>query len=663
MSRILLIDDELSSRLVTQNRLKDLGYETAVAENGAKGLADARDEVFDLVLIDADLKSGIAGYEVCKRLKQIPQLLHVPVVLFSKNSSNRDDSRRGFEAGCDAFLLKGDIVLMDEVVRGLLRQKHIYDEQLRQIRALDHEARRLNDERGRATAGEGTNGETPTREWAGQRPDGVVLADADGIVRHSDRGARDLFGGSIDGKNLGRLAPATGLEAFVRDVRAEPREGFRFDLPSRGGRAGRSLVASVLPLVFIPGKPESGQRVVLFHDASRRRMAVELLRLNEYVLPRREVGVLLDAARVAFGASTLVGTSAAMVGVRAQVTIAAGSNETVLITGEEGTGKQHVARALHFSGDLAGPFVPVGVAALSAENLEAELFGVAKNARNGVERPGLLQQAQNGTVLIMDVDALSGDLQRKLLRVLKENRVTRVGGTKSEPIEVRMLFSSSVDLGAMSRAGEFSTDLYDLLARFRIHIPPLRERHEDVVPLAQLFLERHGTGHARLEIAGDALWLLENYDWPHNVRDLEACIKRACGQPCSEPLLHPPSDVIEIIHLPQPLRELAQRLPRRELVPVKRVSVGRPVAEGAAASSPRADAPLKSLDEDGVGGVGDGDKPWLINDSDPISLDHYEMKVLLRAIAATGGDKLGAAKLLKVGKSTLYRKLKRYGIK
>jgi DNA-binding NtrC family response regulator len=660
----LLIDDELSTRLVGQNRLKELGYSAAVAENGAKGLADARDESFDLILVDADLRTGVTGFEVCRRLKQSPQTVHVPVVLFSKSSSNREDAKRGFEAGCDYFLLKGDQALLDEVVRKLLRQKQQYDEQVRQIRALDGELRRYGEERGRAA--DVAPAEGGGREWMGQRPDGVLLVDADGVVRYTDRGAREIFGGAVEGKNLGRLAPATGLEAFVRDVRAEAREGFRVDLPPRAGRGTRSLTASVFPLVYVPGKPESGLRVVLLHDASRRKLASELIKLQDYTLPRREVGVLLEAARVAFGASTLVGTSPSMVGIRAQVTIAAGSSETVLITGETGTGKQHVARALHFSGDLAGPFVPVDVAALSAENLELELFGSTKGARGtGIERPGLLQQAQNGTVLLMESEALAPELQKKLVRVLKENRVTRVGGTRAEPIEVRLVFSSSRDLGGMSRVGEFSSDLYEILARLRIHIPPLRERREDVAPLAQIFLERYGSAHARLEISVEALWVLENYDWPGNVRELEACIKRACGQPCGDPLAVPASSVVEVAHLPQALRDLGLRLPRRELVPAQRVAVGRALPgqvpqtatlgeESRTASLPAASSGTAALA---------GRQAWAIDEEDPISLDHYEMKVLLRAIAATGGDKLGAAKLLKVGKSTLYRKLKRYGIK
>ena len=135
MSRILLIDDELSSRLVMHNRLKDLGHEVVVAENGAKGLLEVREAPFDLVLVEYNLASGISGPEVCRRLKQMPQVMTVPVVMLSRQSGSRDDVHKGFEAGCDAFVGKADLPILDDVLRSMLHFKSLHDEGTRQVRA------------------------------------------------------------------------------------------------------------------------------------------------------------------------------------------------------------------------------------------------------------------------------------------------------------------------------------------------------------------------------------------------------------------------------------------------------------------------------------------------------------------------------------------------
>ncbi|HVS19087.1 MAG TPA: sigma 54-interacting transcriptional regulator, partial [Planctomycetota bacterium] len=399
MSRILLIDDELSSRLVMHNRLKDLGHDVTVAENGAKGLLEVREAPFDLVLVEYNLASGVGGPEVCRRLKQMPQATTVPVVMISRQSGSRDDMHKGFEAGCDAFVTKADLPVLDDVLHSMLHFKALHDEASRQIRALEEFNRRLQESAARpAGDGEGqASGEAP-RESATLRPDGVLLVDADGIVRYADRGARDLFGGGLEGKNLGRLAPASGLEAFVRDARSEAREGFRVDLPSRAGRSGRSLSAAVVPLISAPGSKDPELRIVLIFDHTRRRMAAELLRVEDYVLPRRELGVLLEAARAAWGPSTIVGTSLAAAELRGLVSEVARAGQPTLILGESGVGKEHLARAVHFSGERAGPFLPVSCAGLSQANLESELFGHVPDALEGLagERPGLFQQGARG---------------------------------------------------------------------------------------------------------------------------------------------------------------------------------------------------------------------------------------------------------------------------
>jgi DNA-binding NtrC family response regulator len=659
MSRILLIDDELSSRLVMHNRLKDLGHEVTVAENGAKGLLEIREAPFDLALVEYNLASGVSGPEVCRRLKQMPQAMTMPVVLISRHSGSRDDVHRGFEAGCDAFVTKSDLSVLDDVLRSMLHFKALYDEQVSHLRALEEINRRLKESAARAPEGEsGASSPESQREGAVTRPEGILLVDADGIVRYADRGARDLFGGGLEGKNLGRLAPASGLEAFVRDARSEAREGFRVDLPARAGRSGRSLSAAVVPLISAPGSKDPELRIVLIFDHTRRRMTAELLRVEEYVLPRGELGVLLEAARTAFGPSTVVGTSAAAAQLRGLIAEASDGAQPVLILGERGTGKEHFARAVHFSGESGGPFLPVGCAGLSQASLESELFGHVPGGLEGLpgERPGLFQQGAHGTILLKDVEHMGLPLQAKLERALREGKVNRAGSTKDEICEVHVLAASSADLSALVREGTFLPGLLEALSGFVVVLPPLRERREDVPLLAQKFLVRHAAGRPELEVSDSALWALENYDWPGNVRELENCMRRAIGEASER-------DSIEVNDLPPAVVELAARLPQRDLTPSpppQRVALGNEYA-GVRRSNVGffpASAKLPGNEEFSSGSR----SPWEISPDEPPSLELYEMKALLHALDKTAGDKLAAARLLKVGKSTLYRKLKRYGI-
>jgi len=643
----LLIDDEPATRLVTQNRLQDLGFQVVAAENGARGLHEARERGFDLVLLDAGLGAeGVGAFEVCRRLKQTPQTAAVPVVMTSKQSSGVEEMRRGYEAGCDLFLNKSSMGVLDEVVRSLLRFKAQQDDLVRHNRALEEAQRRREEESQQGTDLEQAlqDASDPAlvhRELAAGRPDGVLLVDGDGIVRNYDRGARDLLGANLEGRNLGRLAPNSGLEAFVRDARTDTREGFRFDVPERGGRPRRSLTASVVPLVANPGSREPQMRVVHLLDSGRRRLAAELMRLKEYTIPRREVGVLLEAARTSFSSSTLVGTSPAMVQLRAAVQESARSFKPALIVGAPDGGKQHVARTIHFEGESGGPFLPLNCAALSPEHLETEIFGQVKGASPEAiaDRPGLLQLANHGTLYLENVEALPPELQERLEKVIRTGSARRAGGRRQEKVEVRVLAGSESDLSAAVEAGRFSASLYDLLSSTEVCVPSLRERPGDVLVLAEHLLSRFGAGR-KIELTEEARRQLEAHDWPGNLRELESVIERACRSTDGE--------VIDIEHLPAPLGEAQSSLATHEMVPA-----------GPALSSQVGGTHT-------AGGLHDLDRQhrntWEIASDEPVSLELYEKKALLRALHETGGDKLAAARLLKVGKSTLYRKLKRYGI-
>lgn len=649
MTHVLVVDGESSSRLVLHSRLRESGYEVTAVENGAQAISALRERRFDLILIDTASGAGLGGIELCRRLKQVRPSLETPILLTHKGSS-REDAARAFEAGCDAFVTKSDLPVLEPVLRGFARAKHTFDELRIRNHALEQQVQRLNSERhnNHHSEPESHNGAVgPASVWrdiAITKPDGVLVVDDEGLVRMSDRGAQDLFGGILDGKPLGLLAPATGLEAFVRDVHSEQRDGLRFDLLAKPGRQARSLMASVAPIVARPGERDQGLRVVILLDIARRRLATELIGLQEYTLPRAEIGVLRQAARFAYGSANMVGVGAAMTRIRERVRDLGPSNSPVLIQGPSGSGRQHVARALHFGSEHSGPFLPLACASLTAEHLEAELFGQVRGAFADavVDRPGALQRAGRGTVYLSEVDKLPPALQSKLATALRDRVAVRAGAERSEPIEARVIASTSADLAKLVDRGAFDAELAGLFAQ-RIVLPALSERPEDLRALVEHFLRMFGSDRPQLTVSADALGAIESYPWPGNVFELRSCVERACRASTGER--------IELDHLPPALRDQTPDVAVREFVPMPNPL--RIVSGVASTVEEHPHTPRNGVRARAPGEVGQ---------EDPINLDHYEMKCLERALAATGGDKLAAARMLKVGKSTLYRKLKRFNI-
>jgi two-component system NtrC family response regulator len=221
---------------------------------------------------------------------------------------------------------------------------------------------------------------------------------------------------------------------------------------------------------------------------------------------------------------------------------------TVLILGESGTGKELIARAIHGSSPRAhGPFVAVNCAAIPETLLESELFGHVKGAFTGAirDRVGKFEAAEGGTVFLDEIGEMRPDLQVKILRVLEERMLERVGDNKLIRVDVRVLAATNKDLSKAIQAGEFREDLYYRLNVVPLQIPPLRERSEDIRPLAQHFLKRLGAS-PRLTIAPEAFRALESYDWPGNVRELENALERA--------MIFHRGDVISLADLPETIR-------------------------------------------------------------------------------------------------------------
>jgi len=243
----------------------------------------------------------------------------------------------------------------------------------------------------------------------------------------------------------------------------------------------------------------------------------------------------------------IVGISREMEKVFQVVRKVANTDATVLITGESGTGKELVARAIHsLSSRKSAPFVPINCAAIPRDLLESELFGHVRGAFTGAikDKPGKFLQADGGTLFLDEVGELAMDLQPKLLRALQEKVVEPVGGTGSHHLDVRVVAATNLDLEEAIAGGSFREDLYYRLSVIPVHMPPLRERREDIPLLLKHFAARHGCDGVAFE--RDALQALTGYGWPGNVRELENTVERL--------LIMRSGDIISLDDVPDKIR-------------------------------------------------------------------------------------------------------------
>jgi len=329
---------------------------------------------------------------------------------------------------------------------------------------------------------------------------------------------------------------------------------------------------------------------------------------------------LREQLRLSQGLGSMIGRSAEMEKLYRILSKVAQSTHPVLVLGESGTGKELVARTIHAYGPNAyKPFLPVDCGSLVPTLIESELFGYVKGAFTGAvkSKDGLFVTAEGGTVFLDEIGELTLDLQAKLLRALQEKEVRPVGATHRVPIKARIVAATNRDLAAMVEKGSFRKDLFYRLNVVNLRLPPLRDRREDILPLAAHFLDRMSKGQPRkYSLSDEALRTMMRHDWPGNIRELENCIERACAL-SSGPIL-------ELGDLPTQLQQQGLEAHR----------VAAAAAEAAPAEQPAEVVPLAEL----------------------------EREAILGAIRKLGGDKLLAARLLGIGKTTLYRKLKEYGI-
>jgi len=320
----------------------------------------------------------------------------------------------------------------------------------------------------------------------------------------------------------------------------------------------------------------------------------------------------------------LVGRSQAFIEVMKQVGRVSKTNLPVFLTGESGTGKELVASAIHHrSGRADQPFIAVNCGAIPSELIEAELFGHVKGSFTGADRDrrGLWEEADGGTVFLDEITETNSSFQVKLLRALQLGEIRRVGSNQTQRVNVRVIAASNRDVDEEVAAGRFRHDLFYRLNAVSIELPPLRERPEDIPPLAQSFADRVYSLSPPVRFSPEALTLLEKYDWPGNIRELENAVVRAVAM-CDGTIR--PKD------LPQNVQDYSG----------KQFAI----AEGKGNSV-----------EEYTNGVDQEIEEW-------VPLSEIEGRYVAKVLGHTRGNKQAAARVLRVDRKTLDRMIKRHNI-
>lgn len=395
-----------------------------------------------------------------------------------------------------------------------------------------------------------------------------------------------------------RLADATGID-LIRYIKKEMPET-EVILMSGFGSLDITIEAIKRGAYYYIEKPCAADRILALIE---RALEFAALKHENQVLKRTLAG---DSE--VFG---MIGRDPKMRQIIETIRTAAPSDASVLIEGESGTGKELIATALHTQGHrAAAPFIRINCAAIPHELIESELFGYKRGAFTGADRDkrGLIEAANGGTLLLDEIGEMPVHLQTKLLRVLQERKLRRVGDEREIDVDFRLVSATNRDTGSLVQQEALRRDLYFRISTIKIKVPPLRERIDDVLPLAQRFLERYNRQYAKTiqRISQPALVMLARYDWPGNIRELESVIERA--------VLFCPGEEIMPGCLPEDL-QVSQNANFKFIIP-----------------------------------------PFL-------GMEEIEREAILQTLVRTSGNVKKSAQILHCPRPTFYRKLKKFGIK
>ena len=449
----------------------------------------------------------------------------------------------------------------------------------------------------------------------------MVVVDANGIVTMISEEYAEFNGTTVAdavGKHVTQVIENTRMHVVAKTGVAEIGERMTIH--------GRALIVNRIPLKDGDRVIGAYGRVVFKTVEQLRKLASKMNLLESKVKYYEEELTHLRGARYTFG--SIVGAGAAITAAKAEAERASRTDSTVLLRGETGTGKELFAHAIHAAGSRrAGPFIKLNCAAVPAELLESELFGYEEGAFTGARRggkPGKFELAAGGTLFLDEIGDMPLPMQAKLLRVLQEKEVDRLGGTGSRRLDLRLIAATGRNLEEMVGQGTFRADLYYRVNVIPIRIPPLREHPEDLGAIAEAFLARLSadTGEPKRRLSAELLEILRAHPWPGNVRELQNGLERAVAMS--------PREVLRPEHFPAHLLRFVHGV-RKEATP------GTAVAEGEEtwARPPGSLASVKA---------------------------EAERSAILSALAAVGGNRTKAAELLRIHRVKLHEKIRRYGI-
>lgn len=435
----------------------------------------------------------------------------------------------------------------------------------------------------------------------------LILLDKNGIIRMINQVFADFLGLPKD-KIIGK---------YVLDVDKNSR--FPYVLKSKKAEIawkhtfenGHTAIVHRIPVLDNKGEIKYAVGMVLFEDLEQFREIISKNRLLE-----TEIHLYRNQLKEMYGAKyswdNIIGKSEKMAQAKFIGKRASSSISNVLILGESGTGKELFAHAIHNDSSRSfSPFVKVNSAAIPSELLESELFGYEEGAFTGAKKGGKIgkfELANGGTIFLDEIGDMPLKMQAKLLRVLQEKEFERVGGNKVIKVDVRVIAATNKDLKKLIKEGKFREDLYYRLNVMTIEIPPLRERQEDIEELVKVLLKKlsNQLGKYVSNISDTALECLLAHDWPGNVRELENVLERAINLT--------DSDTILPVHLPVYIRQRSRKV---------------------------VDGPVRQLKD---------------------IIEDVEKEAILRCLEYTEGNKLKAAELLNISRSSLYNKMEKYGI-
>ena len=523
-STILLVDDNPTNLQLLFGTLKGLGHKLLVAKSGEDALKVAQWAHPDLILLDI-LMSGMDGFETCAKLKDNPQTSDIAVIFLSA-LDDTDDKIKGLTMGAVDYIAKPfqaeEVIARVETHLTISRLRTELAERNRQLEAANQ----------------------PILDSVG---DGIYGLDLDGVITFANPAAMRLTGytqEALIGQSLHELhmyarwdgSPyhfiETGVYQTLKQGIAKQSDSDVFWRLS-----GDHFAVSWTCTPIKRGGDVQGA-VLAFRDVTPRKRQEHALRdaLAEVETLRdrlqAENAYLQAEVKTEGRFDSIVGESPALKAVLDQIDQVAPTNSSVLIIGESGTGKEAMARAIHdLSARRDRPLIKVNCGAITPTLIESELFGHEKGAFTGAskQRQGHFELADGGTIFLDEVGELPLDAQVKLLRVLQEHEISRLGSESAITVDVRVIAATNRELVEMVENGSFRMDLFYRLNVFPLTVPPLRDRREDIPLLVTKFLadQARAQGRAFSRIAEDGMQLLMAYHWPGNIRELQNVIERA----------------------------------------------------------------------------------------------------------------------------------------